>query len=149
MKEQTIELWDAPADAICITTNGCIDSTGRAIMGGGVALEAVTRYPEISVELGNQLQLRGNHVYLLIEDETASMEEYDILSFPTKAHPAMRSSTALIHRSARELVFIADDYGYKNVYIPRPGCGLGGLLWEHVKPILETILDDRFTVVTK
>lgn len=34
------------------------------------------------------------------------------------------------------------------VVMPRPGCGNGGLKWEQVRPAIEPLLDDRFTVVT-
>lgn len=148
MKEQTINLWDTTGDAICITTNGVINHLGLAIMGGGVALEAVTRYPEMAEELGYLLQLQGNHVYLLQEAKPVGLAPFAIFSFPTKTHPYMKSDPLLIVRSARELISLCDDYGYEDIYIPRPGCGLGGLDWEDVKPLLSEILDDRFTVVT-
>jgi len=54
----------------------------------------------------------------------------------------------LIRQSARQLVEMADKFGWGSVVLPRPGCGNGGLDWDDVRPILEAILDDRFTVVT-
>ena len=55
----------------------------------------------------------------------------------------------LIRRSARQLVALANKFGYREVLIPRPGSGNGKLSWEDdVKPVLAGILDDRFTLVT-
>lgn len=152
MKEEAINIWDAPADAICITTNGCFQVDGTAIMGGGIALEARMRDPDIAHGLGLMLRMFGNHAFVLKPPLAASgARPYEpaILSFPTKNHPANMSDLSLIRRSAAELVEITDDQGYENVYIPRPGCGLGGLDWEkEVKHLIKPLLDDRFTVVT-
>ena len=38
--------------------------------------------------------------------------------------------------------------GWSKVLIPRPGCGYGELNWQDIKPLLESILDDRFISVT-
>jgi hypothetical protein len=32
------------------------------------------------------------------------------------------------------------------VLLPRPGCGNGHRTWDEVCPVIEPILDDRFTV---
>lgn len=44
---------------------------------------------------------------------------------------------------------MADKFGYSEVVLPRPGAGNGGLEWKDVRPILEEILDDRFTILSK
>jgi len=54
----------------------------------------------------------------------------------------------IIVKSAKELVKLTDDEGYKSVVLPRPGCGAGELKWEDVKPHLEEIFDDRFFIIT-
>lgn len=148
MKEAFSNLWDQQADAIAITTNGYVNAQGKATMGAGCALEAVARYPGIAAELGAIIRIAGNHCWLLLTPGLQSRDNYKVLSFPVKHHWKEKADLTLIARSARELVEQADRYGFKNVFVPRPGCGNGHLKWEDVKPLLEPILDDRFTIIT-
>lgn len=145
MEEQYGDLWEIGrwADAIVITTNG-VQVNGRAVMGKGCALEAAERYPQLPLLLGSLLSVRGNHCYVLHAGPPA------IVSFPTKDQWRAPAKTHLIHRSARELVALANQHGWRAVVLPRPGCGAGGLHWENnVRPIVAPFLDARFVVVTK
>jgi O-acetyl-ADP-ribose deacetylase (regulator of RNase III) len=139
------DLWKIgrTADAIVITTNSTVKRNGENIMGGGCAWEAAQRYPLLPGCLGARLQSKGNHVHVFHYDSRQA-----IVTMPTKNDVSNPSNLNLIERSTRELVEYAEDYGWKRVVMPRPGCGLGGLKWEDVGPALSLILDDRFTVVT-
>jgi len=61
------DIWKYPADVICITTNGDINSRGRAIMGAGIALQAQQKHPWIARRLAYHLMYNGSHVALLRE----------------------------------------------------------------------------------
>lgn len=140
MKEITNNLWDYHMDStIAITTNGVVNTQGYAVMGKGCALEAKTRYPGLPGILGGLINRQGNHVYYLA---------FNIVSFPTKYHWKDKSDIELIKRSASELVQLTNGRGIKSVVMPRPGCGAGGLKWTDVKPVLEEILDDRFSIIS-
>jgi hypothetical protein len=139
MKERKVDLWDAPA-VIVITTNGTVKINGEAVMGRGCAAEAKELFPKLPKLLGQKIKSEGNHVHLL---------RYSIVSFPVKHAWWEKADLLLIQRSARELVQKANAYGWRDIWIVRPGCGNGGLQWEHVKPVIKSILDDRFTVVHK
>lgn len=138
MKEQIGNIWNFPADYRCILTNCLVKTNGELCMGGGNALEAVIKYPKLSKILGNYQWRYGDRCFLI--------KEYSIISFPTKYHPKDKSDLILIDKSCQQLKQIVDKFKINNISICRPGCGLGGLLWENVKPILEKHLDDRFTV---
>jgi hypothetical protein len=169
MREQAIDLWSflGIADAICVTTNGATDKRGYGVMGRGCALEAKQRYPQIDGRLGRHLINSGN-VPGIINDRPV------IVSFPVKPAfgeyreddvvisqigkwrkgaivPgwAMKAQTKIILQSAHLLAEMAAKSKWKEVVLPRPGCGNGELKWETVKPILEGVLDDRFIVVTR
>ncbi len=140
MLEATGDLWTYPADMRCITTNGFVKLNGHAVMGRGCAREAAQKWPELPKELGTVLMAKGNKVRIY--------EPAPLVTFPVKHAWFEKADPDLIVKSAKELVALTDLEGWKSVVIPRPGCGNGQLKWEDVKPLLEPILDDRFTIIT-
>lgn len=128
--------------AIVVTTNAMIKKDGTAVMGRGIALEAATRYLALPRMLAYHLELRGNVPCLF------SFYEHVLITFPTKWDWRDASDPALIKQSAIKLVELVNEQNYLDeIYMPRVGCGNGGLDWEDVKPLLED-LDNRFHVVT-
>jgi len=139
--ELTADLWDPRWDLRCITTNGTVKKNGECVMGRGVANQAKLRYKRIAKILGNAIKAEGNHVHFL---GFAS-----IASFPVKHNWWEKADPDLILRNAVELNLFVDEHSHvRQVAIPRPGCGNGGLNWEDVKPVID-FLDDRFYVITK
>lgn len=159
MIEKRVDLWEVydRGGVCCITTNGFTRSGGTAVMGRGVALQARNRFPDIEKVLGRQLIDLGNHVQYI---------GHRLFAFPVKAawgtsiftnvvahqrmnYPAgtvvpgwaLKANIALIERSLRELRMLREVYGLDSVYLPRPGCGAGGLDWEDVRPMLEVAGD--------
>jgi hypothetical protein len=142
------DLWhDIIADAVVITTNGDINSQGRAVMGRGCALEAARLFPGIDRTLAAALREHGNHVQVL-DHRSLLGRELTIASFPVKHHWHQPADLKLIERSVRELIALANELDWQTVVMPRPGCGNGRLCWEDVKPLLAG-LDDRFVIVHK
>lgn len=148
MKEITGDLWSyRDKGYIVITTNGTVKLNGECVMGRGVALQAKNKFSGIAKQLGTLIKVYGNHVYLLSTAEGAQL-----ISFPVKHHWAEKADLPLIKRSVQELKTLAKTLDGKlapnlPIYMPRPGCGNGGLTWIEVKPILIKYLDARFTVV--
>ena len=144
MLEAKANLWTLEADLRLITTNGFVTSKNKCVMGRGCAKEARDSLPGIDKKLGMAILTHGNRVMRLTR-----VNGSDLASFPVKHHWKEEADPKLIRRSARQLVALADKFGYTRVVLPRPGCGNGRLSWKDIKPILSSILDDRFTVVTK
>jgi len=139
MIEISGNIWDYRGSAvIAITTNGQVGRSGRAVMGRGVAAQACRMMPELAELLGRRIAEGGNHVHYLAEN---------IVSFPVEHSPFELPDLALIERSARELAALADQMGWQDVVVPRPGCGGGGLSWKEVRPLLKRHLDGRFRVI--
>lgn len=130
------------ADAICFTSNGVVKSNGRLTMGAGIAKSFADKFPSTPMYFGRKVEKFGNKVHLMGSVGGAP----PILSFPTKYHWRDTSDVQLIEKSCKELKEYADKNDWKNIYLPRPGIGLGGLKWAEVKPILEKHFDDRFIV---
>lgn len=158
------------ADAVFVTSNGFVNSTGLATMGRGCAAEAVELMNKRGINLksvmGKVLKTHGNVVNGLVKVDCTLM-----FSFPVKAVsetaldnlsnvvPHMRARMTpgkmvpgwacmarpeLVERSAHQAMKVADILQLNNLIIPRPGCGAGGLDWKNIGPMLHDILDDRF-----
>ena len=164
------DLFDIECDAVCITTNGFVKKDGSSVMGKGCAKQAADFFPELPKLLGNFNSQFGNNVHRLIDHEGVA-----ILSFPVKPVSqlcklnkinvvkhmrntfkegdtvpgwACIAEPEVILKSLNQLVDMANRNGWKKVLIPRVGCGAGELEWQHVKPVLDRILDGRFYAVT-
>lgn len=148
MREAFGDLWVLKGDLVCITTNGAVNKGGNNVMGAGCALEARTRYPGIERKIGTSLATgRLAFLYLGRCYDVFGMGR-ELAAFPTKFHWKGKSDLALIEQSARELMeFLSGAKTFEQVLLPRPGCGLGGLNWNTVQPLLASILDDRVVVV--
>lgn len=141
MKEIRGDLWDFLGQAVVvITTNGAVSRKGEASMRRGCARQARERFPGIARVLGGLIRAWGNHVHDL---------GGGLVSFPVEESPFENPDLVLIERSARELVALADEKGWKRVVVPRPGCGTGGLGWQEVQPILARHFDERFEVIAQ
>lgn len=139
MKEAAGDLWVYPADWRVVTTNGVVKSDGDLVMGKGVALQAVERFPWLALKLGFWTNRYGSRVFICRQEH--------LIAFPTKDDWRKPSRIEIIENSLRQLVELADKYKLKNIILPPPGCGNGCLNFHFVRPLLKTYLDDRFTVV--
>jgi len=140
MIEVTGNIWEHLGNAIiAITTNGSLTRDGRAVLGRGVARQALKYLPDLPQRLGTMLLAKGNHVHELGEG---------VVSFPVEETAWSLPDLGLIARSARELRDLADLEGWERIVVPRPGCGGGGFKWKDVGPLLMEQFDDRFLVIS-
>lgn len=128
-------------DLICITTNGVVKKDGSCVMGAGIAAQFRALIPELPFQLGDYIKEYGNRCFLL--DEWKGVK---LASFPSKHRYYEKADINLIIKSCRQIVEIANKYGYKNIALPRPGCSNGRLFWYDVKEKIEPFLDDRFII---
>lgn len=147
MKEIKGNLWEIEADFTCITTNGDIRKDGKAVMGRGCALEAATKWKDVPELLGARLK-NGKISVTYLGRYRDNDKSYRLVAFPVKYHWKEPADIELIKKSAEELVVLLSGLNFGKVVLPRPGCGNGKLKWTDVKPVLETILDDRFMIVS-
>jgi hypothetical protein len=141
MLETIGDIWEYAERGyiLVITTNGSLTRDGRAVLGRGVARQAVLHVPDIAEKLGRLLTEQGNHVFDL---------GCGIVSFPVEDTAWSQPDLRIIARSAQELRLLADRSGLRKIVVPRPGCGGGGLAWKDVQPLLEPWFDKRFTVIS-
>lgn len=162
MIEQERNLFSHPCRVRVLTTNGTVRRDGVAVMGRGVAEQAVNRYGSaLQRKLGSLIRQNGNVSQVIGEFRPLVTEAARISGRPTRVSPPFdllvsmpvkhnwyeRADLALIRRSAEALVAVADRERLSWLVMPRPGCGNGKLDWEDVRPVVADILDDRFIVV--
>lgn len=122
-------IFDSPAQVITNTVN-CV-----GVMGKGLALQFKNKFPMMFEDY--QKRCQSSQVELgkpyLWEDDRSQ-----VLNFPTKGKWQEKSKLSDIEDG---LKYLADNYaqmGLQSVALPPLGCGLGGLSWLDVKPLIET-----------
>ncbi len=142
MHEIEGDLWHfhSLGKVIVLTTSGAVDKNGTALMPRGCARQALDRYPDLSQILGYLIVQHGNHVFDLGRR---------LVSFPVEESPYQTAEPKLIEQSCTELVELTSYKCWREVIMPQPGCGGGGLVWDDVKPIMERVLDERFKVIIR
>lgn len=148
MKVEVGNIWDYPADVICIPTCGVLDSSGNLVMGAGVALQAKTIHYQLPQIFGDHVSKYGNTpTYTRVSTTQPKV----IVSFPTKYHWKDPSNINLIENSARCIQAHFSIHSSKivppRIVLPPVGCGLGGLKWKDVYEVINPILDDKFLVL--
>lgn len=142
------DLWQYPADALVLTTNGQLAGDGALVMGAGCAKQAKERFPTLPYLAGARVREHGNHVFVFDPAEHGLAFDKAIVSFPVKEHWRDPAELRLIRRSVAELLAIVNYTGWRQVVVPRPGAGHGGRDYEtEVRPLLADLWDDRFHVI--
>lgn len=146
--DDIFELPKAQDEAVCVTTNGIVKKNGCAVMGAGIAKQASVSFSGLAFQLGSLITQYGNRVFDMgLYKDSITGKWVRIITFPTKHHWRDKSDLKLIETSARQLIDICDKYDIRICYLTCPGCSNGGLDWEsQVRPLLESILDDRFII---
>jgi O-acetyl-ADP-ribose deacetylase (regulator of RNase III) len=123
-------LLDAKLDALVNPVN-CV-----GIMGAGLALQFKWRFPENFNEykrLCSEHKMQPGRV-------TAFRTSFDcprfIINFPTKLHYKNPSKLKYIKSGLADLAICISKIGVQSIAVPPLGCGLGGLRWFDVRPII-------------
>lgn len=122
---------------IKIICQGC---NTKGYMASGIAKEFHARYPKMFVEyqrlcrLG-QYNLGDIHLYETLDGKRI------IANLATQELPGPNASFDGIALSFQKLFKECLSKGYDIVATPRIGCGIGGLNWTDVKPLIQKISD--------
>ena len=132
---------------IHVISNGDILSSGLdaimnpvncvGVMGGGLAKRFKDCFPGnflAYVSCCKEGGLRPGRSFIF---ETGTPEPPRIIiNFPTKDHWRNKSRLEFIEHGLKDLVSRIGDYDIGNLGLPALGCGLGGLDWRDVKPVI-------------
>jgi O-acetyl-ADP-ribose deacetylase (regulator of RNase III) len=129
-------ILEADVEALVNTVNTV------GIMGKGIALQFKRAYPEMfrayEAECkAKRIKLGKMHVY----DRGSMFNPRYIINFPTKQHWKGKSTITNIESGLDALVGELLARNIKSVAIPPLGCGLGGLDWNEVRPLIERAIE--------
>ena len=118
------------------------------VMGAGLALQFKQEFgDEIMLDYKKACQngsLRPGQVQLVrVYGKTShGTQPYAVINFPTKKHWRDPSKIEWIEEGLQSLARIIVTRKIRSIAISRIGCGLGGLNWSNVKPLIEKYLGD-------
>ena len=125
-------LLTADAEALVNTVN-CV-----GYMGKGIALQFKKAFPENFTEY--QKACRAGLVQpgrVLTFENSSMLSPRYIINFPTKRHWRGKSKYEDIESGLRALVSEVKRLRVGSIALPPLGCGLGGLDWKRVRPMIE------------
>jgi O-acetyl-ADP-ribose deacetylase (regulator of RNase III) len=135
----TGNLLDDDADALVNTVN-C-----AGVMGKGLALAFKQRHPSMFDKYADDCRLGlvkpgKMHVVALPERRAHDPERIPrvVVNFPTKLHWSGPSRYEWIEHGLVDLARIIRGSSIKSIAVPPLGCGLGGLDWTRVEPMIVT-----------
>ena len=130
-------ILEATAEALVNTVN-CV-----GVMGRGIALQFRNAFPDnyraYKTTCDRKEMLPGS---VLVFDLNRFENPRMIINFPTKRHWKDKSRLEDIQAGLSDLVRVLREHHVKSVGIPPLGCGLGGLNWSEVRPVIERALAD-------
>ena len=132
------DIFNAKTEAIVNPVN-CV-----GVMGKGLALAFKDRFPDNYIVYrklckAHRLKVGQIFTYCLAKPEG---ELHYIVNFPTKDHWRDPSKLSYIESGLVSLVTAIKETPIHSIAIPPLGCGLGGLDWAIVKPMIESALQD-------
>jgi O-acetyl-ADP-ribose deacetylase (regulator of RNase III) len=125
-------ILEADAEALVNTVN-CV-----AVMGKGLALQFKQAFPP-NVKAYESACHAGEVVpgKMFIFDNGRLIKPRYIINFPTKRHWRDKSRVEDIQSGLRALIEDVRRLGIRSIAVPPLGCGLGGLNWRDVRPMIE------------
>jgi O-acetyl-ADP-ribose deacetylase (regulator of RNase III) len=125
------DILNADAEALVNTVNTV------GVMGRGIALQFRKAFPENFTAYeaacqANQVQPGKMFVYDLKRLYNPRL----IINFPTKRHWKNKSRIEDIQTGLLDLINVVQERRIGSIAIPPLGCGLGGLSWEEVRPLI-------------
>lgn len=125
------DILKADAEALVNTVN-CV-----GVMGRGIALQFRKAFPENFKVY--EAACKANEVQagkMFVHDLNRLYAPRFIINFPTKRHWKGKSHIEDIKAGLEDLINVVKQHQIRSIAIPPLGCGLGGLNWEDVRPLI-------------
>lgn len=114
----------------------------EGVMGGGIARQFMTRFPDNTEAYARacaQGEIRLGRVFVFQRAE-GSHPRF-IVSFPTMQGPGQRCRVGDIESGLADLRASIRGHAMRSIAVPALGCGVGGLAWKDVRPLIAAALE--------
>lgn len=108
------------------------------VMGTGIALEFMLRYPDMFADYN--LKCQAGQIKTGQVDYYRDASGLVIVNFPTKWHFKYPSKLEWIEQGLKDFINTYQKFGITSVAFPKLGAGNGGLEWPIVQKIMEKYL---------
>ena len=135
------DVFAQPAEAIVNPVN-CV-----GVSGAGLALQFKRRHAHAFLAYRRACEagrVRPGRMFMF---DTGRDRPRWIVHFPTKRHWRDRSTIGDIEAGLHDLAAVVERYGIRSIVIPPLGCGLGGLDWRAVRPLVTACLSGTLATV--
>lgn len=130
------DILKADVEALVNTVN-CI-----GVMGRGIALQFSKAFPENSKVYKSACDKKQLHPGMMLVCGLNRFENPQyVINFPTKRHWKGKSRIEDIESGLKVLIEEVRKRDIHSIAIPPLGCGLGGLNWEQVRPMIENAFE--------
>jgi len=139
IRDQTGNLLQAKTDALVNTVNTV------GVMGKGIALQFKRAFPanyKAYKRACDQGQVELGQMFVWDAGALAQVQPRFVINFPTKKHWRSKSRLSDIETGLTELVRVIGDLSIQSIALPPLGCGLGGLDWSDVRPMIVAAFTD-------
>lgn len=126
-------LLEAAAEALINTVNT------EGVMGKGIALQFKQAFPEMFKDYQfacKRKEIELGKVYIYDLGGLVGGPRW-VVNFPTKGHWRSKSKIDSIKKGLDDLVDSIIRLGIRSIAVPPLGCGLGGLDWRDVEPVVK------------
>lgn len=138
---KTGNILNERVDALVNTVN-CV-----GIMGRGIAAQFKRLYPfnfKVYEKACKNGEVQPGHMFTVEVSQT--VKPYLVINFPTKRHWKGKSKISDIEAGLNDLSREIESRNLQSVAVPPLGCGLGGLDWRIVKPMIVALAEKHPSV---
>lgn len=133
--------WVQDGDLLGAEVEALVNAVNtKGVMGRGLAAQFKARYPDHYLQYRDACASGKVQLGKVLVTQSTATPGLAIIHFPTKDNWRSRSRLHDIENGLVDLRQTAATLGLRSMAVPALGCGLGGLPWTDVRPLIEHAL---------